>query len=281
MQEATYSMTAKQVVFSAIRKIGIGVMLVLLSGCWAPSIKPSAAEISKLRVVLVVPVESPPLEVIPDLLEQHDPAYRHYQNMALGFPLPRKRYRTPGGIDIAGLMAMDDREVVISENEAALKMTLVAQAQPDWTPARAAALQAMSQLASLRIKGELYRDYYPLPMTNAERDAHLHHWRNAIMQWYGQERTPVDYGRQGQFDAVLELGIGRYRIFEGQTALEIMMKLIDPISGRVIARARADNFRVSDSALATLDRDGEAFKRLINAQASPLLAETLAQIGWR
>ena len=54
--------------------------------------------------------------------------------------------------------------------------------------------------------------------------------------------TPILEGRMLQAlavrstDAVLEVGIANYRIFEGQTSLQVLLKLIDPVSRQVIAR---------------------------------------------
>lgn len=258
---------ASSLPISLFSKAGMGLLLAcLLTGCWAPSVKPSAAEFAQVRTVLIVPVQSPPLEVVPDLLEQRDPAYRHYQNMALGFPAQTMVYQTPGGITVTGL-AFEDEKTGIDDN-----------AETDWSPARAAASKAGRLLSLENIKGVLSRDSYPLPVTEATGAAG---WHEAIQAWYGQAETSTDYRSQGRFDAVLEVGVGGYRIFEGQTSLQLLTKLIDPASGRVIARTRADSFTVDDEALNSIGRDGEAFKRLIAEMSVPLLRQCLGDMGLR
>lgn len=280
MRDWTYSTTTQQRSGCAIKKTAACLMLtLLLAGCWAPTIKPSGSQLDHLRTVLIVPVESPPLEVIPDLLEQHDPAYRHYQNMALGFPLPTALYQTTGGLVVAGLVNGGETTDAILADEPASSAGAPAKTEPDWTPAKAVALKAQNLLAAENLKGVMSREAYRLPLADASRTAELHHWHDAIQTWYGQEQTAADYGRLGHFDVVLELGIGSYRIFEGQTSLQILIKLIDPATRRVIARTRADDFRVDDAALASVGSDGEQFKQLIADMSAPLLRQGLGDIG--
>jgi len=251
----------------------------LLAACTAQSIKPSASQIDRLHSFLIVPVQAPPLEVIPDLIERRDPAYRHFENMALGYALPTELYQIPGGIEIAGMVS-DSRTADV---EAMTKAAPSAAGSPvntdlGWTPAKAAAQKLPGLLAAENRKGELSREYYQLP---AAGDASLQHWHQAIQAWYGQNTTPVDYAAMGRYDAVIEVGIGRYRIFEGQTSLQLMIKLIDPVSRHVIARTLSESFRVDDQAFASLDNGGGAFKRLISDMAVPLLRQSLGDIGLR
>ena len=252
---------------SVISKTGLSLLLAsLLTGCWAPSVKPSAAEFAQLRTVLIVPVQSPPLEVVPDLLEQRDPAYRHYQNMALGFPAQTTVHQTPGGITVTGLSFADERAGMDDQVAA------------NWSPAKAAASKARRLLSLENIKGVLSQDAYHLPVTEATG---VVGWHEAIQAWYGLAQTASDYRSQGRFDAILEVGVGSYRIFEGQTSLQLLTKLIDPASGRVIARTRADSFTVDDEALNSIGRDGAAFKQLIADMSVPLLRQCLGDMGLR
>ena len=64
----------------------------------------------EIRTILVVPVESPPLEVIPDLIETRFPVYNQYQYQSMPYYvfLEKKIYKNPGGILIAGLVSEDD-----------------------------------------------------------------------------------------------------------------------------------------------------------------------------
>ncbi|WP_446810173.1 hypothetical protein ACH50O_00820 [Methylomonas sp. 2BW1-5-20] len=266
--------------FADHKKVLLGLALpCLLAACAAPSIKPAASQIDRLHSFLIVPVQAPPLEVIPDLIERRDPAYRHAQNMAMGFALPTELYQTAGGIVIAGMVSDSQAADVDALTKAPPTASGAAEnAELVWTPAKAAAQKLRGLLAAENRKGELSSDYYQLP---AAGDASLQHWHQAIQAWYSQNTTPIDYAAKGSYDAVIEVGIGRYRIFEGQTSLQLLIKLIDPVSRNVIARTLSESFRVDDQALASLDNGGEAFKQLISDMAVPLLRQSLGDIGLR
>ncbi|MDO9422945.1 MAG: hypothetical protein Q7T40_01970 [Methylobacter sp.] len=255
----------------------------LVSGCWAPAIKPPVSEINKLNTILVVPVESPPLEIIPDPLEERIPVYRHYRNMSIDFSLPKKLYSTSGGVIIAGLVSEgdDDRDLTIQDEQTSPTLAIAAGSEQPWTPTLVLAQQAATQLTENNIKVILNRYYYRLPMADAARNAQLAHWHDAISEWYGQNATAVDYQRYAGIDAVLELGLGNYRIFEGQTSLQVLMKLIDPHTRQVIARTRAETFTVEWAGQAALNRDSEPFKRLVSKMSSHLVTQGLNDIGWR
>ena len=60
-------------------------LLFLLSGCLATPIKPSDNKMDEIHTILVVPVESPPLEVIPDLIETRFPVYNQYQYQSMPY----------------------------------------------------------------------------------------------------------------------------------------------------------------------------------------------------
>lgn len=241
----------------------------LLTGCWAPAIKAPLAQVDKLQSLLVVAVESPPLEISPDPIEKRIPAYGHYRNMAMPVDLDSALYRNADGVIIAGLISPDDMQT----------MSLASEPGPSWNPAKAIARLAQSKLSAHAIHSVLNQDYHPLPMTDAERNAALSHWHDAIQDWYALENTTADYASLGQFDAVLEVGIANYRIFEGQVSLQVLLKLIDPVSRRVIARSRANTFEVDDAALNSLDHDSQAFKQRIAGMGQRLLNQALGDIG--
>lgn len=248
----------------------------LLAACTAPAIKPAAWQAEGLHTLLIVPVEAPPLEVVPDLVEQRDAAYRHAQNMAMGVALKRQRYQTAGGIVVAGMVGgipSDDADALI----ATLPPTAAGN-ESGWTPTKAAAEKLRGLLALENRKAELSRHEYRLP---TQADASLPDWHSAMQSWYGQETGQTNYAAHGRYDAVIELGVGKYRIFEGQTSLQLLLKLIDPVSHRVIARTHSESFRVDDEALASLERDGAAFKQLIADMAVPLLRQSLGDVGLR
>lgn len=253
--------------------------LAMLNGCVAAPIAPSPAKISEVRSILVASMESPPLEVIPDQIENQFPVYNqfHYQAMPSLLYLEEKIYRHPGGVLIAGMVSKDE-----AVPAADMQPTSPDALLPDtWTPSQALARQVVEQLNGGRIKAKLSEQYYRLPMASEDRNANLGNWHDAIEQWYGQDMSSVAYRPSDleQADALLEVGIGTYRIFNAQTSLQVLVKLIDPKTRQVLGRTRATTFSAEDSPQTLLSQNADKFKQLVSLMEKQLLNRTFDDLG--
>jgi len=264
-------------------------LLFILSSCTAVPIKPSTHKIAEIHTMLVVPVESPPLEVIPDLIETRFPVYSQYeyQSMPDYLFLKENIYKNPGGVLIAGLVSKDDIVPIADIPQAPASMEKTAGLEPtvsfreSWMPTFILAEKAVSQLNGERIRAMLSKYYYPLPIASGDRTANLGNWRNAIEQWYDQNRSTVDYRQHGleHVDAVLEVGIDAYRIFNAQTSLQVLIKLIDPNTRQVIGRISARTFSAENSPESLLNAEAEKFKLLVADMGAQLVADGLSRLG--
>lgn len=262
-------------------------MMALLAGCLADPVKLSDSAMPKLRTILVVAVESPPLEVIPDLLETRQPVYRHYNNMVLPLFPDVSVYRNPGGILIAGHIGQEDsvEEVNLSRVEDASdkfdRLQSMTSTSGDWMPTHELSIEAASQLCANQIEAIPGKHMLSLPLAIKERGADLIIWRDAVNQWYGRNTTMINYRNQeaDAIDAVLEVGIGQYKIFAGQVSLQVLIKLIDVRTGRVIARSSEMTRSYEASTQTLLDHQGTKFKALIRAMGERLMAQGFQEIG--
>ncbi|MGR8998564.1 MAG: hypothetical protein ACU88J_05905 [Gammaproteobacteria bacterium] len=264
-------------------------LLFVLSGCLAPSIKPSISRMNEIHTVLVVPVESPPLEVIPDLIESRFPVYRqyHYQAMPYTVFLDEKIYRNPGGVLIAGLVSDDDSVPVADFHQSSVPKEKSANLEPavllpeNWMPTFILAQEAVSQLNEAGVKAVLSKHYYRLPIASGDRNANPVNWNNAIGQWYNQDSSAVDYRQPGmeQADAIVEVGIDNYRIFDAQTSLQVLIKLIDPNTRQVIGRISEKTFSVEDSPQTLLSHEAEKFKQLVAGMGEQLITRGFSGLG--
>jgi hypothetical protein len=271
--------------------------LLVLNACTAEPIKPSTSELQEIRSFLVVPVESPPLEVTPDPILTRIPVYNQYQfqnlplsiqNLPVSLLLEKKIYRNPGDVLIAGLVSADDSVAVadihspLDSTEKTPHLEPVASLQNHWSPTLILAQEVASQLQTNRVKAVMSEHYYPLPMAKEDRNANLGNWHDAIEQWYGQNKSAVDY-RQSQpkngVDAIVEVGIGRYRIFDAQTSLMVMIKVIDPATGQVIARTAEKTYSVENSAQALLIPEADKLKLLVQKMGAELITRGLNELG--
>jgi hypothetical protein len=117
------------------------------------------------------------------------------------------------------------RGLTIQDDQPSPSLAIVSGPEQACTPTLVLAQQAATQLTEKNIKVILSRYYYRLLMADAYRNAQLTHWHDAISEWYGQNVTTADYQDYAGIDAVLETGFGNYRIFEGQTSVQVLMIL--------------------------------------------------------
>jgi hypothetical protein len=253
--------------------------LLILSGCVTAPVTQPTAKINEMQKILVAAVESPPLEVVPDLIENRFPVYNQFQYQAMPshLYLDEKIYQHPGGILIAGMVSKDE-----AVPAADMQQTLPDASFPDsWTPTLALAQQAVAQLNGNRIKAKLNNQPSRLPMTSKDRNANPGNWHDAVEQWYGQDISSIAYRPADleQVDALLEVGIGTYRIFNAQTSLQVLVKLVDPKTRQVIGRTRARAFSAEDSAQTLLSQDAEKFKQLVTLMGTQLLTQAFGDLG--
>ena len=238
-----------------------------------------------MRKILVASVESPPLEVIPDLIESRFPVYNQYQYQARPsyLFLEKKIYQSPGGILIAGLVSKDETVPAADMHRITASMEKSSLHEPaeNWTPTLALAQEAVAQLNGDRIKAKLSKQYYRLPMASKDRNANPSNWHDAIEQWYSQDMSSVDYQPSDleQVDTLLEVGIGTYRIFNAQTSLQVLVKLVDPNTRQVIGRISAKTFSAEDSPQTLLNHEAEKFKQLVALMGAQLLTRAFGDLG--
>ncbi|PKM35008.1 MAG: hypothetical protein CVV06_18580 [Gammaproteobacteria bacterium HGW-Gammaproteobacteria-10] len=273
---------------NCIRIIMTGIIVSLLpialSGCVASPIKAPAYKTAHVRQILVVPIETPPLEVIPDPIDDRLPVQRHFRNMEIATPLTKKIYLNPGKLLVSGLISNEDvvAEFALDNKARAHRPSLSPIDQDYWLPSQALAENLVTQLTFNNIKSQLSSHYYRLPSATTRLGNDPADWRKSVAQWYEQTQSSIDYRSlkdSAGFDAVLEIGIGHYRIFEGQTALQILIRLVDPADGTVYARTSAETYTVSGSSQSLLDNEGQRFKQLITDMGMRLVDRGLGNIG--
>ena len=144
-----------------------------------------------MRTILVVPVESPPLEVISDQIETRFPVYSQYQYQAMPYYLFLEQdiYKNPGGVLISGLVSKDDTVPIADLHQPSASTEKIASLESassvpeNWTPTFILAQEAVAQLNGERVKAKLSKQHYPLPIASGDRNANLGNWRDAIEQW--------------------------------------------------------------------------------------------------
>lgn len=241
----------------------------LLSGCLAAPVKLSQAHRQAIKNIRIAIVEAPPLQIIPDQLQERMPVYGHYDNMVLPVAAATGVYRQPGGITVAGLVGEGDSVEVIDP--------AYNPKSAGWSPSMLLRQEAVRLLNEAEFQVKTADDEKHLQAITFAK-LNLGQWQDDTAAWYENNREKAtDYGTDA--DAVLELAVGQYRIFEGQIALQVLMKLIDAQTGDVLARIDEKSTAYEASISELLAREGNRFKSALRKKTRRLLAKGFHDIG--
>ncbi|MEE8288394.1 MAG: hypothetical protein V3R25_03170 [Nitrosomonadaceae bacterium] len=160
-----------------------------------------------LTHIHIVPIEAPPLSG-PDLL------------LMLLMDLPRANKQSTTLSQIA--------EDLLNKNEI-------------WEPTVEIAKETMRQLETVsNYSVSVDPEIKPVPgvkrkeITNLKED-----WLTPLRKFYNMDTSPFSYPEQPSTGAVLEVGLLNYNIYYGdQFLVFVMMKLVDPASGSIMANAQ-------------------------------------------
>jgi hypothetical protein len=259
----------------------------LISGCQTETVRLSAENGTNIKNVLIVAVEPLPLEVIPDLLETRQPVTRSLETMEVAFYATSGLYRYPGDILILGKMVSDDSveklkstDPILARGKALLSND--PEIKSHWCPSYELASHTAKALTGLGMEATFNGLHRHLPINLEQRQTQLGHWHNAVTQWYDEPVSSLNYAAMTTtpVDVVIEVGLGEYRIFEGQVHLTVLMKVINPTNGKVLAKTGSSDYTHGSSTESLLLPDGSAFKQLISDMARKLIDNGVQRLGF-
>jgi hypothetical protein len=256
-------------------------ILALSSGCMSAAIKAPEETVRGIRRIVVVPMEAPPLEVAPLALSGNFAGASSYLVLA-----PDRIIAATGkvGVMVFGIFML--MELPAASREAAK----IAESLDDmlgsgdaWIPTAVLAQEATRRIASAgKHDVVMERAFLKYPgITNRERTVLLENWMAPIRDWYGQDVSPFDhraYKDRGG-DAVLEVGLSNYSLYQDHMILQVLLKLVDPGTGRVIGRSReTDLLRIKQPSL-LFSENGQPFKEFFTELGGKLVDADLVAIG--
>jgi hypothetical protein len=119
------------------------------------------------------------------------------------------------------------------------------------------------------------------PEGNRERTFFMENWMEPIRAWYNQDISSFDYKsyRERKVDAVLEVGLSNHMLSRSILLVSVMLKLIDPSTGKVLGRARnAEIVEIKKMDKLFID-SGLPFKELFAATGKKPVIENLKYLG--
>lgn len=264
------------------RNASLLLILFFLSGCVSAQMKPPVDTSGKARKIVVVPMEAPPLEVFLPSFTNDLP----YSVSATMTWVPDHAIHTAGkvGVMICGIfMLLDLPETARRSAMIAESLDNVLDSKDAWIPTIVLSEESVGQIAKQGTQTAiLERKFRKYPgIVNRERTFFGENWMAPMRNWYNQEQSPHDYKSYADkgTDAILEVGLLNYSLYRDSLMVHVMMKLVDPASGKVLGRARnydLINLRKTDN---LFEDDGRRFKDLFSETARKPMIENLRYLG--
>lgn len=120
----------------------------------------------------------------------------------------------------------------------------------------------------------------PLPgVERREATFFMENWMAPIRAWYNADRSPFSYSDQLNSGVVLEVGLSNYEMTADYFLIQVMMKVVDPETGMVIANARKySNTRFHDLD-SLFEEDAAAYKQLFRDITAELVQGCIDKLG--
>ena len=109
----------------------------------------------------------------------------------------------------------------------------------------------------------------------------MENWLAPIRAWYNEIKSSYGYVKlpNKNVDAVLEVGIANYEIVFDGLVVQVMSKLIDPATGRVLGRSRNGSYVDAPPMENLFDDEGQIYKEFFARVTRDLIAANLKELG--
>jgi len=240
----------------------LSLVLLVLGACSASRIKPAPALLSETKRIIVVPVGV------------SAPAGGPMDGWVLfGSASPPQGEAGPALIsDALSLFAKElEHENLTTRNEASSGA-----ARKTWNPALTLAQEAATLISSASpYEVSVREEQHTLAFSGRRSPESL------LQDWYHRNTSALNPAELGDTTnaRVLELGLPDYALLEDRLLLQVLVKIVDPSTGEVMARAgnRASIDIGSPERLFT--HGGREFKTVFAAEGRRLLEKNLRDLG--
>jgi hypothetical protein len=151
-----------------------------------------------------------------------------------------------------------------------------------WYPSVELAQEAGRLLATFGKSPSISSGIQPIPgIQDSGRTILTENWMAPIRAWYNDEAPSVRYAELvgSGVDGVIEVGLGNYEIYSGKLLLQVHVKLKDPVSERLVGRARASSFTELASMDELFGADAKRFRELVVREGNQLVKTSLQELG--
>lgn len=248
--------------------------LFLLTGCVGAPISLSKDTLGSISRIRVVAMESPPLEV-------------SAPPVGIGLNISGAGGPAAAVIALAGLVYMLRHPSEVGKAvapEAAERSALrerILSGEGLWIPTDVLAEEIEKQLASAGRVVERSNRIQPMPgITDRSYTILGENWMAPMRAWYNAEQSGYDYvaHQVSRNEMILEVTMFYSVYFEDRLFVQVSLKLVDPVTGKTLGRARAyaDPKVQLDAAFAD---GGTVFKQLFRDTGGTLVRQCLGELG--
>ena len=249
------------------------VITVLLASCVTGGSTLDQSKAESLTHVHVVPIEGPPLS---------------------GMGLSRANLSGAGLVaggtttGSSALLVVGSVMMIAAQPEANAKSAAASQSIESlldkdevWEPTVELAQEATRLLEnassySVRTDSEIK----PLPgVERREATFFMENWMAPIRAWYNADRSPFSYSDQVDSGVVLEVGLSNYEMTGDYFFIQVLMKVVDPKTGMVIANTRKYSNTKFDDIDSLFEDDAAAYKQLFREITAELVQECIDKLG--
>lgn len=261
----------------AARLLAIWLVVVsALAGCVGPQVLPGAEAISQTRNICIVPMETRPLSV--------DSAYATTGSTSIVHFLPRYTIGMARAVGVLSGIAMLLELPEMSQRRLEYPPPVQSQISPTetWHLSVELSREAGHLVSATGRTPILSPEIQPVPgIQDRGRTFLMENWMAPIRAWYNDAAPSSRYAALAAngIEAVAEVGISNYEVFSGKLLLQVHVKLIEPVSGKLLGRARASSFTELPPMDEAFAADAKLFKESALRAGTTLLAACLRELG--
>jgi hypothetical protein len=249
------------------------VITVLLAGCVTGGSTLDQSKAASLTHVHIVPIEGPPLS---------------------GTGLSKANLSgaglVAGGTTVGSnaLLVVGSVMMIAAQSEANAKSAAASQSIESlldkdeiWEPTVELAQEA-TRLLENTSSYSVSTDSKIKPLLGVEqREAtfFMENWMAPIRAWYNADKSPFSYSDQINSGVVLEVGLSNYSMTADYFLIQVVMKVVDPETGMVIANARKFSNSRFDDIDTLFEDDAAAYKQLFREITAELVQECIDKLG--
>jgi len=244
------------------RLFALPLVVLLLGACAAPRTSPTPGLLAEANKIIVVPVGV------------SAPAGGHMDGWVLfgSASLPGEE---GGAASISDALSLFARE--LEHENLPAKRRGSPEGDPNaWNPALILAREAAALISSASPCEVLVREEQYTLSSSGRIDS-----GSALQEWYGgmtSTLNPAGLGEGGK-TRVLELGLPDYGLLEDRLVLQVLVKVVDPSTGQVVARAGNRAAIDIGSPEKLFIHGGRKFKTVFAAEGRRLLERNLRDLG--